>query len=151
MLIVKLTKQRLPSIFACAGTYNGYRSETTMKHLKDWRVFHNKESSLTVLTENDRPTPPRTRCTFQNVNQPFCGGARLSHSPAARKALPFTFKQQNNNQWSIINAEIILCCYPAECKAAGVGQPVLWIALSPQHGDAAMISVVFSDVFIQNS
>lgn len=114
-----------------------------MKHLKDWRIFHNKESSLPVLTENDRPTPSRTRCTFQNVNQPFCGDARLSHSPAARKALPFTFKQQNNNQWSIINAEIILCCYPAECKDAGVGQPVLWIALSPLHGDAAMISVVF--------
>lgn len=57
------------------------------------------------------------RCIFQNVNQLFCGGTWHSHSPAARKALPFTFKQQNNNQWSIINAEIILSCYPAECKA----------------------------------
>lgn len=95
------------------------------------------------MTENDRPTPPRTRCTFQNVNQPFCGGTWHSHSPAARKALPFTFKQHNNNQWSIINAEIILCCYPAECKAAGVAQSVLWIALSPLHGDAADICSFF--------
>lgn len=64
--------------------------------------------------------------------------------PAARKALPFTFKQQNNNQWSIINAEIIPSCYPAECKAAGVRQAVLWTALYPLHGDAAVICVVFS-------
>lgn len=64
--------------------------------------------------------PLRIRCTFQNVNQALPETHSPSLSPAARKALPFTFKQQNNNQWSIINAEIILLCYPAECKATEV-------------------------------
>lgn len=44
---------------------------------------------------------------FPKCKSAFARDTQASPSPAAQKALPFTFKQHNNNQWSIINAKII--------------------------------------------
>lgn len=89
------------------------------KIVKDWWAFHNKESSESVLTWIMIGNSPGSQVHFPKCKWGLPWDTQSAGSPAARKASPFTFKQQNNNQWGIINVQIIhvhSCYTPLSAK-----------------------------------
>lgn len=80
--------------------------------------------------------PQGSKVHFPKCKSGLTWDTQASASPAAQKALLFTFKQQNNNQWSIINAEIIhvhSCVTLLSVKPLKSCSPIQWIALYVLH------------------